>query len=557
MRNHIIACLQQQLSNLSSEDISKMLEVPSNDTLGDYAFPCFTLAKQLKKAPPLIASDLATTIVPSGPIVRIVAQGPYVNFFVDRNQRAQQIITNITTQSVYGSTVAGQGKTIVIEMSSPNIAKPFGVGHLRSTIIGNAIAKLYEYQGYTVVRINYLGDWGTQFGKLLVAYRKYGNPQELQANAIKHLLSLYVRINAEMNEALEEEARQTFKALEEGDAESLALWTQFRELSLREFDTIYNMLGVSFDVISGESKYNHKAKDVLEQLNSKGLVTESDGALVVDLEAENLGVAIVQKKDGTTIYAGRDIAAAIDRKEQYGFEKMIYEVGAEQQLHFQQVFTILEKMGYSWAKDCHHVSHGLYLDADGKKFSTRKGKVVLMEEVLEQTIQIARDELKKRYDLAEDELYARALTIARAAIIFGDLKNFRMLNIVFDIDKFTSFEGDTGPYVLYSYARANSILAKVEPGASYNIITVTDEEMRLLKKIEEFPAVTQKACQDHNPAHVANYILQLSRQFTDFYHNSKVIGDENQDFRIQIVICFTTVMRQALLLLGIKPIERM
>src|SRR3989338_3308721 len=424
-----IADLMHKKTGLPKEQILSLIEIPKDSSLGDYAFPCFSLSILLKKNPVEIAKEISSDIS-SPDFENIQAVGPYLNFFLDRKHLASSVIQKILKErSKYGSSTLGKGKTIVIDLSAPNIAKPFGIGHLRSTIIGNAISNLAKSQGFKVIKINYLGDWGTQFGKLILGYKKFGDKTKLNKAPIQHLLEIYVQVNADPS--LEQEARDWFKKLESGDKEAIQLWTLFKTLSLNEFEKIYALLGIRFDVISSESQYNQEMQLAMKEMEKKKLTEESDGAIIINLE--NLGVCLIQKSDGTTLYMTRDIAAATDRYKKYHFHKMIYEVGAEQKLHFQQLFSILELMGYSWSKQCVHVDHGLYLGTDGKKLATRKGKTIFMEEIFSETVSLAKEELIKRKKLPLKELEKRALSIARAAIFFGDLKNYRSNDSIFDI----------------------------------------------------------------------------------------------------------------------------
>jgi len=365
-------------------------------------------------------------------------------------------------------------------MSSPNIAKPFGIGHLRSTIIGESLSRICYFMGYKTIKVNYLGDWGTQFGKLIVGYKKYGSASKLKKDPINHLLELYVKVSN--NPDLEQESRDWFRKLESGDKEALKLWKLFRKLSLEDFSRIYALLNVKFDVISGESLYNNKMDSTIKELESKNLLKESEGAKVVDLEKYGLGICLIKKSDGATLYATRDLTATLDRYKKYKFERMIYEVGSEQKLHFNQVFKVLELLGHSWEKNCIHVDHGLYLGKDGKKLATRKGTNFFMYDILDETISLAKKEIAKREKLSNSELDKRAKQIALAAIIYGDLKNYRTNDITFDIDRFLEFEGNTGPYLLYTYARARSILRKAKYKYSPNIKTskIEDREKQLV-----------------------------------------------------------------------------
>ena len=534
-------------------EIEGLLEVPPRSEMGDYAFPCFGLAKTLKKSPGVIAGDLALTFVKVLPkeIERVEASGAYVNFFIDKGIFARKVLSKD-----YGKSVKKNGKRIVIDMSSPNIAKPFGIGHLRSTIIGNSIARICEANGFEAVKINYLGDWGTQFGKIICAWKKWGSEEKLESDAIGHLQELYVRINA--TDEFDDECRLEFKKLESGDFENLALWKRFREMSLVKFQKIYDLLGISFDEVSGESLYNDKMDAVIFELKEKGLLIEDAGAKIVDLDDVGLGKVLIQKSDETSLYATRDLAMALDRKKVYDFDRAIYEVGAEQTLHFRQVFGILKKMGYAWADDLVHAAHGLYLDSDGKKFSTRRGKTVYMEDVLGEVVEKARGNLEARGDC--DNLDERARRIALAAIFYGDLKNNREHNMVFDVDRFLSFEGDTGPYLLYSYARASSILRKIKFGSKRQDIKYKDFgdlEFALIKKIDLFDNVVVKAYEDLSPNLIANYCFELAKDFNEFYHGCPVLGGDSEAFRLEIVEAFRVVIKKGLDLLGIETLEEM
>lgn len=562
MKEIVVSLLEKELDGkIKKEEFEHLIEIPPSPEMGDFSFPCFFLAKTEKKSPLLIAEEFAERIrkdlTKKSEISNVDAKAGYVNFFVDKKKMAEDVLNKILKEKdKYGQGKEGKGKTIVIDLSAPNIAKPFGIGHLRSTIIGNAISNIAIKNGYRTVKINYLGDWGTQFGKLIVGYKKWGDKQKLEEEPIKHLLELYVKVNS--NEELEEEARKEFKKLEDGDKNNLELWKKFKELSLKEFNKIYEILGITFDVISGESLYNTKMKSTIKELDQKGVLTKSEGALVVDLKDYNLGVCLIQKSDGATLYATRDITAAIDRYKKYKFDKMIYEVGQEQKLHFQQFFKVLELMGYDFAKNCFHVYHGLYLDQDGKKFATRKGKTVFMKEILEETIEIAKKELKKRYNLKDLELNERARKIAIAAIFYGDLKNNRINDLIFDIDKFLDFDGNTGPYLLYSYARANSIIKKVKnKSKEIKIIDLKEQEIDLIKKLNDFPEIVKKASNDLAPNLIANYIYDLAQCFNTFYHECPVLGSAEEGLRLKLVEAFKIVIKSGLNLLGIQEIQEM
>ncbi|MFH0808610.1 MAG: arginine--tRNA ligase [archaeon] len=548
MRKEIVKLISGEVG-LSEEKVLNLIEVPPKEEMGDFAFPCFELAKSMKKSPVVVAEELAEKFgkkLPRG-ISNVDSRGAYVNFFVDLKILVKKVLME-------KKKVAKKMGKIVIDMSSPNIAKPFGIGHLRSTIIGNSIGKICEANGFEVVKINYLGDWGTQFGKIIMGFKKWGDEKKLKKDAIGHLYELYVRAN---DEEFADEARAEFKKLEEGDKENLGYWKKFRDLSLKEFDKIYDLLGISFDVISGESLYNDKMDSVVTELEKKKLLIEDDGAKIVDLEDMGLGKVLIQKSDGTSLYATRDLAMAFDRKKVYDFDRAIYEVGAEQKLHFKQVFGILKKMGYAWADDLVHVAHGLYLDRDEKKFSTRKGKTVFMKDVLDEVVEKAEKNLREREGLGKKELGERAKKIALAAIFYGDLKNNREHNMVFDVDRFLSFEGDTGPYLLYSYARAASILRKVDSKKVVKIGKLEDVEVLLLKKIDSFDEVVAKAYVELAPNLVANYVFELASLFNEFYHACPVLGGEEEGFRLAVVEAFRSVMGKGLGLLGIETLEEM
>lgn len=554
----LIAKLLAKPSKMKEKELLSLIEIPKDSKMGDFAFPCFALAKTLKKNPVEIAKELASKLENTLEFEKAEAAGPYLNFFVNRLVIAEETISAIQKQKdKYGSSSLGKGKKILVEFSSVNVAKPFGIGHLRSTIIGNSIANTAEFLGFKAIRMNYLGDWGTQFGKLIVGYKKFGDPEKLRKDPIKHMLELYVKVTADKN--LEAAAREAFKKLEYGDEEYYELWRTFKLLSLKDFEKVYSFLGAKFDVVDGESNYNKKMEDVVKELKKKNVLVESEGALIVDLREFNLGVCIIQKSDGSTIYATRDLAAAIARKKKYDFDEMFYEVGTEQTLHFKQIFKVLDLLGHKWAKNCVHIAHGLYLDKDGKKFATRKGKTIFMEDIIKESVELANKEILKREPkIKKKDLEERASKIAHAAIFYGDLKNYRVNDIIFDLERFTSFEGDTGPYLLYSYARAKSILKKANyKKKKYSLKNLNDSEKNLISQLSNFPAVVLDSHKSLSPNLIANYAFQLSQTFNEFYHANQVIGSENEQFRLVLVDSFSLVLKNALNLLGIKALERM
>lgn len=516
------------------------------------------LAEKLKDPPHEIALDIRERI--GSPTETdfddVQVSNGYINFFLDRKDMARKVVwETINKKADYGKSKIGKGKKVIVEMSSPNIAKPFGIGHLRSTIIGNSLANIYDFLGYKTIKINYLGDWGTQFGYILLGYDKFGNEKKLLEKPINYLLSIYVKANKKIYES---KAREWFKKLEDRDKKALMLWKLFRNLSIEEFEKIYQILGIEFDVYSSESESIKNTKRVLQELEKKKLIKKSKGALIADLKKYGLDICVLIKSDEATTYALRDLSSAIKRYEKYKFDKMIYEVGQEQELYFKQLFKILELLGYKWFKDCNHVSHGLYLGKDGKKFSTRKGKTVFMKEVLDETIELAKKEIKKRAEkISEKELVQRARKIAIAAIFYGDLKNDRKNSIVFDIERFLSFEGDTGPYIQYSYARATSILKKAPKRGKFEIKDLDDKELELMQKILQFQNLVIKAAETMNPSLIANYAYQLAKLFNEFYHSCPVLGSEQEDFRLALVEAFRQVIKNSLHLLGIDVLEEM
>ena len=550
--------LKEKKVDLTTEQIERLVEIPPSPEMGDYSFPCFFLSEKLKDNPSQIALEIREKIgnLSETDFEDIQTKGPYINFFVNRKSFARQVVWDVITRKKdFGKTETGKGKRIIVEFSSPNIAKPFGIGHLRSTIIGNSLANIFEFQGFKVTRLNYLGDWGTQFGRLLFAYEKYGSEKKLDKDPIEHLYNVYVKANKKSDE---KNFRELFKKLEDGDRKSLLLWKLFRGFSLEEYKKIYKTLGIKFDVFEAESEYNKKAKVVQQDLQKTGLLKKSEGALVIDLEKYNLGTSLIEKTDGTTLYSTRDLAAATERYKKYKFDKMIYETGQEQNLHFNQFFKILELMGNKWAKDCIHVDHGLYLDKKGKKFSTRKGKTVFLKDVFDETTELAKKEIVKRAGkISKDELEKRALKVAIAAIFYGDLKSNRTNNITFDIKKFISFDGDTGPYILYSYARAGSILKKAAEDKKFEVHELEEKEVELVKKISQFSEVVNNAQRNLNPSLIANYSYQLAQTFNEFYHACKVIGSEQESFRLALVQAFRLTLKNSLKLLGIETVEEM
>ncbi|WP_198520777.1 MULTISPECIES: arginine--tRNA ligase [Bacillaceae] len=543
--------------NLPNDTIKSLIEKPKSEEHGDLAFPCFQLARTWKTAPPYIAVEVASKLQ-SPMIEKVKAVGPYVNVFLKKELVSENVLKEVVEKgSHYGHHSAGQGKNAVFDFSSPNIAKPFSMGHLRSTIIGQSLANLAEKNGYQPVRVNHLGDWGTQFGKLMSAYTRWGFEEEVQQAPIPSLMRYYVRFHEEADNdpSLLDEGRAWFKKLEEGDSKATELWTWFKEESLKEFEKVYQLLGITFDYVQGESFYNDKMEAVVAELGKKGLLTVSEGAHVVKV-GEEKPPCLIKKTDGTTLYATRDLAAAIYRQQTFNFSKCIYVVGAEQQLHFQQIVHVLAQMGYSWAKEMVHVPFGLILK-NGKKMSTRKGKIVLLEDVLTDAITRASSNIaEKNPSLTAKEEVAKDVGVG--AVIFHDLKNERMNSVEFNLKHMLTFEGETGPYVQYTHARAMSILRKAE---SYNgeVRGLGDEASWIvIKELMNFPEVTKRAWENYEPSVMAKYLLALSSAFNKYYGKVKILNsDAELSSRLILTKAVVIVLKEGLRLLGMKAPNRM
>ncbi|AIK38188.1 arginine--tRNA ligase [Bacillus pseudomycoides] len=546
-------------SELSLEQITGLIETPKQDEFGDAAFPCFMLAKQYKKAPAIIAKEIAEKLNNLF-FTKVEAVGPYVNVFFNRHIVSDDVLKAILVEKEeYGQGYFGREKTVVIDYSSPNIAKPFSMGHLRSTMIGNSLKHIAEKCGYEVVGINYIGDWGTQFGKLITAYKKWGNEELVKEDPIRELFKLYVHFHEEVKEypELEKEGRAWFKKLEDGDEEAVFLWNWFRHESLKEFSRIYELLGVEFTNFQGEAFYNDKMGDFVDILEEKGLLEESDGAQVVNLEKEDMPPCLIKKSDGATLYATRDLTAALYRQNTYEFDKALYVVGAEQSLHFTQFFIVLKKLGYNWVDGMAHVPFGLILK-DGKKMSTRKGKVVLLEEVLEEAITLAEQNVEeKNPDLKQKEEVAKQVGVG--AVIFHDLKNERMHNIEFSLEKMLKFEGETGPYVQYTHARACSILRKENAEFETEAFQLNDDHSwSTIKLLNRFPQVVETAFFKNEPSHIAKYLLDVAQAFNKYYGNVRILEeDKEKESRLALVYAVTIVLKEGLRLLGMGAPEEM
>ena len=556
-----IAKLIKQHVDLDVDTIEKLIEIPPKPEMGDYAFPCFQLSKVMRKAPNMIAEDLKGLIDNNG-FEKIESLGPYLNFFVDKGVFAEKTINKVLEEGDnYGSSNAGEGKTVCVEYSSPNIAKPFHVGHLFTTAIGNSLYKMFKKEGYNTIGLNHLGDWGTQFGKLISAYHRWVDEEALEKAPIDELLRIYVKFNdeAKKDPSLEDEARANFKALENGDPEATALWTRFRDLSLKEFERVYDILGVKFDSLNGEAFYNDKMDVVVDELKEKGLLVESNGAQVVMLEEYNMPPCIVLKADGASIYATRDLAAAMYRKKTYDFYKCVYVVGTPQALHFKQVFKVLELAGHEWAKDCVHVGFGLVKFAD-RKLSTRDGSIVLLDDLLREAVEKTMEAIKDKDEIKDKEEVAKKIGVG--AVIFTYLKNSREKDIVFDWKEILSFEGETGPYVQYAYARGNSILTRAgecSGNVDYSKLS-SKEEFELVKSIANFNNIITLALDKLEPSILTRYVIEVAKGFNKFYNAHSVLNLDDEDLkatRLNLVRASLQVIKNGLELLGIGVVEKM
>lgn len=548
------------LPNLETEAIYNLLEKPKSSEMGDVAFPAFSLAKVERKAPQAIAADIVEKLDTTG-FEKVVATGPYVNFFLDKAAISHQVLTDVITEKdQYGKLNIGQGRNVTIDMSSPNIAKPFSVGHLRSTVIGDALANIHEKLGYKPIRINHLGDWGKQFGMLIVAYKLWGDKAAVEADPISELLKLYVRINAEAEEKpeLDDEARQWFKKLEDGDPEAHELWQWFRDESLVEFNRIYDKLDVTFDSYNGEAFYNDKMDEGIQILEEKGLLQESKGARIVDLESYNLPPALIMKTDGATLYITRDMATAMYRKRTYDFVKSIYVVGQEQINHFKQLKAVLKEMDFDWSDDMTHITFGL-VTKDKKKLSTRKGNIILLEPTLDEAISRALTQIEaKNPDLENKEEVAHAVGVG--AVKFYDLKTDRDNGYDFDLEAMVSFEGETGPYVQYAYARIQSILRKANfvPNAENDYKLADAESWDIIKHIQNFSNIVERAGDKFDPSLIAKYAINLAQAFNKYYAHTRILDESpERDSRLALAYATGLVLKEALRLLGVKAPEKM
>lgn len=552
--------LAKVIDSLDQDAILNLLEQPKSSDLGDIAFPAFSLAKVERKAPQAIAADIAEKIDQSA-FEKVVATGPYVNFFLDKSKISDQVIKSVIEAGAnYGQQDEGHGQNITIDLSSPNIAKPFSVGHLRSTVIGDALSNIFRKMGYNTIKINHLGDWGKQFGLLMVAYKKWGSKKAVEANPIDELLKLYVRINAEIENdpELDEEGRKWFKKLEDGDPEATELWQWFRDESLVEFNRIYKLLGVEFDSLNGEAFYNDKMDEGVQILEEKGLLKESKGASIVELDDVNLPPAMIKKSDGATLYITRDIATAIYRARTYNFVKNIYAVGQEQSNHFRQLKAVLKKMGFDWSDDMVHVDFGL-VTKNRQKLSTRKGNIILLEPTLQEAISRAKAQIEeKNPELENKEEVAHAVGVG--AVKFYDLKTDRRNGYDFDLEAMVSFEGETGPYVQYAYARIQSILRKANftPSTDATYSLSDPESWEIIKLLQDFSRVVKRAAENYDPSLIAKYAINLAQAFNKYYAHTRILDESpERDSRLALSYSTAVVLKEALRLLGVEAPEKM
>lgn len=556
--------LSSKIEDIKSEDIISMIEIPPNSDMGDYAFPCFKLAKIFRKSPNQIAQELSSQFEKPDFIEKIENAGGYVNFYINKTLVAKQMIDEVFEKKEdFGKLSIGNGKNVIVEYSSPNIAKPFHIGHIRTTVIGHALYNLYKFLGYNTIGINHLGDYGTQFGKLIVAYKKWGNEEEVKQEPIQSLLKLYIKFHeeVEMDPSLDDDAREWFRKLEDKDEEASELWKLFRDVSLEEFSKVYEMLGIKFDSYAGESFYSDKMPKVLDLMEEKGVLVDSQGAKIVDLEEYSMPPALIKKKDGSTLYITRDLAAAIYRKETYDFYKNIYVVGSQQALHFKQWMKILEVMGYEWAKDCEHVQFGMVSLEEGT-LSTRRGRVVFLEDVLNKAIEKTREIISEKNPNL-DSVDQVAKQVGVGAVVFQELSNSRIKDYTFSWERTLSFEGETGPYVQYTHARACSLIKKanieINSDIDFNVLSQNKDAMEVIRVLGTFKSVLIRSAERNEPHHVSRFVLDLSQAFNKFYHDNLIlVEDENIKKALLALVEATRIgIKNSLNILGMEAPEKM
>lgn len=556
--------LSSKIEDIKSEDIISMIEIPPNSDMGDYAFPCFKLAKIFRKSPNQIAQELSSQFEKPDFIEKIENAGGYVNFYINKTLVAKQMIDEVFEKKEdFGKLSIGNGKNVIVEYSSPNIAKPFHIGHIRTTVIGHALYNLYKFLGYNTIGINHLGDYGTQFGKLIVAYKKWGNEEEVKQEPIQSLLKLYIKFHEEVetDPSLDDDAREWFRKLEDKDEEASELWKLFRDVSLEEFSKVYEMLGIKFDSYAGESFYSDKMPKVLDLMEEKGVLVDSQGAKIVDLEEYSMPPALIKKKDGSTLYITRDLAAAIYRKETYDFYKNIYVVGSQQALHFKQWMKILEVMGYEWAKDCEHVQFGMVSLEEGT-LSTRRGRVVFLEDVLNKAIEKTREIISEKNPNL-DSVDQVAKQVGVGAVVFQELSNSRIKDYTFSWERTLSFEGETGPYVQYTHARACSLIKKanieINSDIDFNVLSQNKDAMEVIRVLGTFKSVLIRSAERNEPHHVSRFVLDLSQAFNKFYHDNLIlVEDENVKKALLALVEATRIgIKNSLNILGMEAPEKM
>ncbi len=577
----LIASNLHDCTGLDKNQVLGLIEIPPKLELGDFAFPCFVLAKTLHKAPPMIANELKDSpelVKGFDGAVTVDAAGPYINFRIDRGVLAKAVVSEIISEGdQYGNRNIGEGKNVIIEFSSPNIAKPFHVGHAFTTILGNSLSNIYTRLGYNVIRFNHLGDYGTQFGKLITAYRLWGDEQAMKDNPIDELTRIYVKfhdeckVSPEAEKELEDTARDNFRKLEEGEEEEVALWKRFRDLSLEVFEKTYQRMGIKFDNYNGESFYSSRIPAVVEMLENKGLLEESEGAKVVKLEDEGLPPCLVVKSDGTTIYASRDLAAVLYRHEEFNFYKNIYVVGLPQQLHFRQVFAVLKKAGYDFADDCVHVGFGLLKFKDNTAFSTRAGNIIKLDDFLDKTTEKTAEIIRKNSelrggDMTDEQIAEVSEVVGLGAVTYTYLKAGREKDIFFDWDDMLDFEGDTAPYLIYTYARIKSILRKAaEAGVAGGSIDsaanlTAEDEYAVIRSLADFKDAVVKAAESYEPFMISRQIALIARNFNRFYNNSRILNVEDEavrDARLKLCEAVADCLKSGLDMLGIGVVEKM
>lgn len=569
--NEVIANIAEFISkeiDVPPADLYSFIEVPRDSQWGDYAFPCFPLAKSLKRSPQALAQDIASKFQPHGLLASCTPVSGYVNFRINRPMWAEIVLKRIYSLGRnYGKSGEGLGKKVLIEFSSPNIAKPFHVGHLRSTIIGHALCQIFAHKGYEIIRLNHLGDWGKQFGEVITAFKRWGDVHQLQNQPLKHLLEIYSRFHyeAQKEEGLHEEARAWFKKLEEGDPEARSLWSQFREISIQEFKRLYSLLGIAFDSYDGESFYQDKIPSLISRLRQKGLLVESQGAWVIPLDDYQMPPALILKSDEATLYLTRDIAAAEYRFQKWQFHKLIYVVGAPQKLHFQQLFKVLELMGYEWSQRLVHVDFGHVLG-----MSTRRGEVVLLQDVIDEACQRAERVIAERGEekearigkIPEEERQQIARAVGLGAIIFNDLRTKRTKDVEFNWERILNFEGATGPYCQNAHVRCAGIMRKaaraITDQVNFEVLT-SDEEFDLIKRIANFPEVIDRAATEYEPSLIAQYMLELAMSFNIFLSKYRVLSEEKETTAARLLLTYAVkeVLASCLKMLGMEALERM